>query len=104
MMTYCIRGNVTNTKRWMDKEGTPGTLVTIRDDNQTMTIATTNAPPEIGDLIEAIGGLRVKSYKGYTNTVLTRATIQILIPAKQSETEGGETPATRREPTQGRTN
>ncbi len=103
MMTYCIRGTVTRTEPWTDNTGKPGSLVTITDEHQMITVATTNPRPKLGDVIEAIGGLRQKYVKGHANPVLTRATLQTLIPSAKSETEGGETPATRREPTQGRT-
>ena len=103
MMTYCIRGTVTRTENWTDHTGKPGSLVTIADEHQMITVATTNPRPNTGDIVEAIGGLRQKYVKGYANPVLTRATIQTLIPATQSETNGGNTPATRQEPTEGRT-
>ena len=75
MMTYCIRGILTRTAPWTDKTGKPGHLLTITDENQTITVATTNPAPQTGEHVEAIGGIRETIQNGYTKIVLTRATV-----------------------------
>ena len=78
MMTYCITGTVTHVERWTDKNGKPGHVLTVRDENGTVRITTTNTPPLPGDDIEAIGGIKQEQHGQYLNTYLTRATIQPL--------------------------
>ena len=77
MMTYCITGTVTHVERWTDKNGKPGHVLTVRDQNGTVRITTTMiAAPGPGDNIEAIGGIKQEQHGQYLNTYLTRATIQ----------------------------
>lgn len=90
MMTYCIRGTVTHVEKWTDKTGKPGHLLEIRDGNGTARITTTNAPPQPGDEIEAIGAIRQETKGQYVNTYLTRATINLI--HKAARTRGDVAP------------